>query len=47
LLTALPQEQARLMFDPGQMLKIIGESLPHRIFVANGFEKPKLATPYW
>jgi hypothetical protein len=47
LLKASPQEQARLTFDPGQMLKIIAETLPHRAFVANGFEKPPADTPTW
>jgi hypothetical protein len=47
LLKASPQEQARLMVDPGQMLKIIAENLPHRVFVANGFEKPRADIPYW
>ena len=37
LLRAAPQERAKLMVDPGQMLKIIAENLPHRSFVANGF----------
>ena len=47
LLEASPQEQAGLIVDPGQMLKIIAENLPHRAFVANGFEKPRADIPYW
>jgi len=47
LLKATPQERAKLLVDPGQMLKIIAENLPHRPFVANGFEKPRADTPYW
>ncbi len=47
LLKASPQERAKLLVDPGQMLKIIAENLPHRAFVANGFEKPRADMPYW
>ena len=47
LLRASPQQHARLMVDPGPMLKIIAEGLPHRAFVANGFEKPRADIPYW
>lgn len=47
LLKASPPEQAKLVVDPGQMLKIIAENLPHRTFVANDFEKPPADMPYW
>jgi hypothetical protein len=47
LLRATSREQAKLLVDPGQMLKIIAENLPHRAFVANGFEKPRADLPYW
>jgi hypothetical protein len=47
LLKASPQERVRLTFDPGVMLKIIAENLPHRAFVANGFENPPADTPTW
>jgi hypothetical protein len=47
LLKASPQDRAKLLVDPGQMLKIIVENLPHRAFVANGFEKPPADMPYW
>jgi hypothetical protein len=47
LLKVSLQDQARLMVDPGPILKIIAENLPHRAFVANGFEKPPAGVPYW